>query len=127
MRAYLLDTTFLIRFLRDDRAAVTWLRKRTTEGDVLACSAINVAEIYAGMRRHEAGATEALLSALRCLPVTFEIARVAGKWRESFRARGRELSLPDAIIGATALIHDAALVTDDRKDFPLPGLRFVTP
>lgn len=124
MSTYLLDTTFLIRFLRDDRAAVTWLRKRATEGDGLACSAINVAEISAGMRRHEAGATNAFLSALRCLPVTFEIAREAGQWRESFRARGHELSLPDALIGATALLHDMALVTDNKKDFPLPGLRF---
>ena len=127
MSAYLLDTTFLIRFLRKDRAAVAWLRKRAAEGDVVACSTINVAEVFAGMREHEAEATEAFLSALRCIPVTFEIARQAGRWRESFRAAGRELSLPDALIGATALLRDMTLVTDNKKDFPLRGLRFAAP
>jgi predicted nucleic acid-binding protein len=67
------------------------------------------------------------LPALRCIPVTFEIARQAGRWRELFRAAGRDLSLPGALIGATALLRDISLVTDNKKDFPLPGLRFAAP
>ncbi|MEK6779918.1 MAG: type II toxin-antitoxin system VapC family toxin [Candidatus Deferrimicrobiota bacterium] len=127
LSGYLLDTTFLVRFLRGEEKAVSWMRRAAGEGHVLACSAVNVAEIYAGMKEKERPATEALLEALRCLQVSFDVARQAGEWRAKYRARGREVSLPDAIIGATAHIHGLALVTDNRKDFPMPGLAIFSP
>ena len=39
-------------------------------------------------------------------------------------AQGGTLSLPDAIIGALALDRDFTLATDNKKDFPMHGLRF---
>lgn len=127
MNGYLLDTTFLIRFLRGEERVVSWMRKKAGEGRRLGCSAVNVAEIYSGMKERERPATEALLGALRCFPVSFEAARQAGEWRGKYRAKGREVSLPDAIIGATAHIHGLILVTDNKKDFPMPGLSIYTP
>jgi predicted nucleic acid-binding protein len=103
------------------------MRKVAGEGHLLACSAVNVAEIYAGMRERERPATEALLGALRCFPVSFDVARQGGEWRAKYRARGREVSLPDALIGATAHLHDLALVTDNKKDFPMSGLKIFSP
>ncbi|OGP77103.1 MAG: hypothetical protein A2Z13_03365 [Deltaproteobacteria bacterium RBG_16_64_85] len=127
MRGYLLDTTFLIRFLRGEEAAVSWMRRMAEEGHFLACSAVNVAEIYSGMKERERPATEALIGALRCFPVSFDVARQAGEWRAKYRAKGREVSLPDAIIGATSHIHRLVLVTDNKKDFPMPGLTIFSP
>lgn len=37
--------------------------------------------------------------------------------------RGNRLKLPDAIIAATAVIHDAVLVSNDRELQLVPGLR----
>jgi predicted nucleic acid-binding protein len=127
LSGYLLDTTFLIRFLRGEGRAVSWMRKAAGEGHVLACSAVNVAEVYAGMRERERPATEALLGALRCVPVSFDVARQGGGWRAKCRSRGREVALPDALIGATALLHDLVLVTDNRKDYPMPGVKLLSP
>ena len=127
MSGYLLDTTFLIRFLRGEEKAVSWIRRLAGEGRLMACSAVNVAEIYAGMKERERPATEALLGALRCFPVSFDVARQAGEWRARYRAKGREVSLPDALIGATAHIHDLVLVTDNKKDFPMPALTIFSP
>ena len=36
--------------------------------------------------------------------------------------RGRTLSIPDVIIAATALAYRLVLMTDNRKDFPMPQL-----
>jgi predicted nucleic acid-binding protein len=127
LSGYLLDTMFLIRFLRGEERAVSWMRRTAREGRLLACSAVNVAEIYSGMRERERPATDALLESLRCFPVSFDIARKAGEWRAEFRSKGREVSLPDAIIGSTAHLNDLVLVTENRKDFPMPGLRMVNP
>ncbi len=127
MNGYLLDTTFLIRFLRGDERAVSWMRKNAGEARLLGCSAVNVAEIFSGMKEREQPATEALLGALRCFPVSFDVARQSGEWRSKYRAKGREVSLPDAIIGATAHIHGLILVTDNKKDFPMPVLTIISP
>lgn len=97
------------------------------EGHLLACSAVNVAEIYSGMKERERPATEALLESLRCFPVSFDVARQGGELRAKFRSKGRDISLPDAIIGATAHAHNLVLVTENRKDFPMPGLKIFFP
>jgi len=49
-----------------------------TGGHVLATTAINIGEVYAGMRRGEESKTEAFLSSLDCYPLTSAIARRAG-------------------------------------------------
>lgn len=38
--------------------------------------------------------------------------------------QGSTLSLADMIVAATALEHDIAIMTGNRKDFPLPQLKF---
>lgn len=127
MSGYLLDTMFLIRFLRGEGRTVSWMRRMAEEGHLLACSAVNVAEIYSCMKERERPATEALLESLRCFPVSFDVARQGGELRAKFRSKGRDISLPDAIIGATAHAHDLVLVTENRKDFPMPGLKIFFP
>jgi hypothetical protein len=50
-------------------------------GHLLATAAINIAEVYAGMRPGEEARTEAFLSSLECYPMTGAIARRAGASR----------------------------------------------
>jgi predicted nucleic acid-binding protein len=44
--------------------------------------------------------------------------------RNELARRGVTIGLADAVIGATALEHGLALVTDNRKDFPMKGIEF---
>jgi predicted nucleic acid-binding protein len=113
----LLDTTVLIDALRarNDRRAV--LVELVEGGHTLATAAINIGEVYAGMRPGEEVKTEALLSNLECLPMTAEIARRAGNLKSEWARRGQTLSLADMIVAATAMEHGAALMTDNVKDF----------
>jgi predicted nucleic acid-binding protein len=74
------------------------------------------------MRVGEEAATEELLSTLDCFSVTEEIARRAGRIRATQRRVGRTFALDDMMIAATAIQFGCQLITDNRKDFEVPGL-----
>jgi predicted nucleic acid-binding protein len=120
----LLDTTVLIDALRNRAGLLARLSSLVLEGHVLATSTANMAEVYAGMRPGEEQDTVALFLGLQCYPLTEKIAQLAGKLKYQWAMKGRTLSLIDMIVAATALESDAALMTDNRKDFPVHGLRF---
>jgi hypothetical protein len=54
--------------------------------------------------------------------MTGAIARRAGSLKNAWAHKGRTLSLADMMVAATALEHGLSLLTDSRKDFPLPEL-----
>jgi predicted nucleic acid-binding protein len=120
----LLDTTVLIDALRNRTNLLARLSSLVLDGHVLTTSTANMAEVYAGMRPTEERETVALFQGLHCYPVTEGIAQLAGKLKYQWALRGRTLSLIDMIVAATALENGAALITDNRKDFPVHGLRF---
>lgn len=119
----LLDTSVLINLLHGKREPTALLLDLASRGVNLAVSCITVAELFAGMRENEQTATEELLSTLDCLPVTPEIARLAGLIRAAQRRLGKTFALDDLMIAATAILHDSQLITDNRKDFEVPGVK----
>ena len=123
MPSYLLDTTVLIDYLRGNAEVRTRLRALTENGHQLCICAINVAELAAGLREEERVATERFLSALSYIDLTFDIAKTAGAYRYAFARRGTAYKITDLLIGAAAFAHDAVLLTDNVKDFQIPGLQ----
>ena len=120
----LLDSTVLIDMLRnqkDRRKLILDLAKR---GERLSTSAMNVGEVYGGMLPAEKQVTEALLENLDIYPVSATIARKAGSLQFDWARKGRTLGLPDMIVAATALEYGLTMMTDNRKDFPIPELKF---
>jgi predicted nucleic acid-binding protein len=120
----LLDTTVLLDVLRARQNRRLLLADVVAAGHLLATSAINIGEVYAGMRHGEEDRTEGFLSSLVCYPMTASIARRAGSLKSAWAQKGRTLALADMMVAATALEHGLALMTDNRKDFPLPELNF---
>jgi predicted nucleic acid-binding protein len=118
----LLDTTVLIDVLRAQHNRRLLLGELVAGGHLLATAAINIAEVYAGMQSGEQARTEAFLVSLECYPMTGTIARRAGALKNASACKGRTLSLAEMIVAATALEHGLTLMTDNRKDFPLPEL-----
>jgi len=124
MAVFLLDTTVIIDALNGKKNR-PWILNALLEGrNLLACCPINVTEVYAGMRPRETGRTELFLQSLRFHSVTWEVARVAGELQSEWRKKGHTLALPDATIAAVALTYNLTLLTDNRKDFPMPELNF---
>jgi predicted nucleic acid-binding protein len=120
----LLDSTILIDVLCSRPKQIDLVANWAMAGHTLSTSVVNAAEVYAGMRLGEEDRTRAFLEGLACLPVTESIAERAGILKNSWARRGKTLSLIDTIVAATALEYGLVLVTDNRKDFPMPELEF---
>jgi len=122
MATYFLDTNILIDILRDRQGRRQLAQALLDQDHLLATCPINVAELYASMRPKEEPATTGLVESLELLPITGRAAREAGLFKSRFAAKGVSLSLPDALIAAVAIEHGCTLVTENRKDFPMPEL-----
>jgi len=120
----LLDTTVLIDVLRARNNRRLLLAELVEAGHTLTTAAINIGEVYSGMKPSETDATEDLLSSLVCYPITATIGLRAGSLKSKWAQKGRTLTLADMIVAAVALEHQLTLMTDNRKDFPVPGLSF---
>ena len=119
----LLDSSVLIDALRLRRGRRQWLAGLVRGGHTLATSALNLAEVYAGMRPEEEARTQAFLNALECHAITPNVAQTAGKLKRQWEQKGRTLTLADTLIAAVALEQGCPLLTDNRKDFPMPQLQ----
>ena len=123
MSTYLLDTSILVDDLRGVRGRAEFLERLVENGHLLACSAITVAEIFAGMKAKEREETVALLDSLEHYDITRPIAERAGLLRQDWSAHGRTLALADLLIASVALTQGLILITDNTKDFPMEELR----
>ena len=121
--SYLLDTTVIIDYLRGHAKVRARLQALVEQQHELTVCAISIAEVFAGLREEDREATERFMSSLKYLALSFDPARSAGETQYVFARRGQALKLTDVLIGAAALAHDAILLTDNVKDFPLPGLQ----
>jgi predicted nucleic acid-binding protein len=120
----LLDSSVIIDFLRSRRGRREYIARLAEGGDDLACSAMSVAEVYAGMKPGEAEVTEEFLQSLKCIDMSYKMARRAGELKYQWARKGQTIDVPDAVIAAAALEFNLSLATDNRKDFPMPGLTF---
>ena len=104
MADVLVDTDVLVDHLRAGRSF-------HEPGSSVWYSVLTRAELFAGRMTEEAP-VQRLLRPLRELPVDRRVGESAGRIR---RATG--LALPDAVIAATALVHDLPLLTRNRRHF----------
>jgi tRNA(fMet)-specific endonuclease VapC len=116
MADLLLDSNILILHLRK-RGSATEFLLHWGKQDNLHISVATRTELLAGMRAHEERITVALLNSLRNLPVTDEVADLAGRLIYRLARNGVQLSFPDALISATALVHDLSIITTNGAHF----------
>lgn len=122
MANYLLDTTVIIDCLRGTKETVDFLTQIASEGSVVGCCAINIAEVYAGMREHEGELTRKFLDSLEYYEVTRNLAELAGMYKRAYAGKGVALSLSDVIIAAVVISNNLTLVTDNLRHYPMPEL-----
>ena len=118
----LLDTSVLIDTLRLQHGRRKLLADLAEEGHHLATTAVNVAEIYSGIRAGEEDRTIELLEALECYAIDAAVGEHAGRLKNLWAKRGHVLALPDVCVAAVAIEQGCALLTDNRRHFPMPEL-----
>lgn len=116
---YLLDTTFAIDFLNGRSEAVARFERLFESGDIAYLNDVVVCELAAGARPADDAGLAALIRAVEFVQPGPEVAERAGRWRGQARARGRALSVADALIAATADALGATVVTRNLRDFVL--------
>ena len=122
MATFLLDTSVIIDGLNNKRNRSDLLLDLLNAGHLLACCAINVTEIYAGMRPKEKAATERFLESLQYYSISPAAARLAGELKRDHGRRGITLNLGDVTVAAVAISSKLILITDNVKDFPMKGV-----
>jgi predicted nucleic acid-binding protein len=111
----LCDTNILIEFYKNNPKIVQELRQ--IGQDQLAISSITQAELYFGaLNKGELKKIKQHLSLLSQLPLDVSISNLFLQLMETY-SLSHKLSLPDALIAATALVHNLELYTLNTKDF----------
>lgn len=126
MSGLLIDSDVLIEVLRarNTDVAAAWLDV-ISSAEPLFYSPVSSAEIRQGMRESEQDAVERLFSATTCVPIDEEIGKLAGDYLRAFHA-SHSVELADALIAASASVHQLQLWTRNRKHFPMKNLGFFT-
>lgn len=132
---YLLDTNVLSElFKKHPEPKVTrWLKGM--EQDWLYLSVLTVGEIHKGVERMEHGSRKARLVQFletdipaqfeeRILPIDLEVAET---WGLLEAQADRPLPTVDALLAATALVHNLTLVTRNTQDFGFSKLKILNP
>jgi predicted nucleic acid-binding protein len=115
----LFDTNILIDYLNGIPAAKTELDRYTGKDDK-AISVITWMEVLVGTTPETDNATRGFLAGFQSLPIDALVASRSVEIRKSHK-----IKLPDAIVWASAQVHDRILVTRNTKDFAEdePGVR----
>ena len=115
----LVDSDILIEVLRqrNDEISYRW-RELAASPTPVAYSPISSAEIWHGARASEAAAIATLFSALTCIPIDAVIGKRAGEYLARYHA-SHGMGIGDALIAATASVHELRLWTRNRKHYPM--------
>lgn len=121
----LCDTNILVEFYKNDPAVINELRNIDT--DQLAISVITQAELYYGaINKAELSQIQKHLNLLNNLPIDQHISTQFIQLMAQY-SLSHKLTIPDALIAATALVYDISLYTLNIKDFRfIEGLNLYT-
>ncbi len=134
MARYLVDANVLSEATKPapDQRVIDWLGNNEPE---LAVDPVILGEIRFGILLLPRGRRRSRLERwfddgvqrLQCIPWE---ASTGLRWAEllaTLRAQGRAMPIKDSLIAATALAHDLALATLNRRDFDAAGVVVVDP
>jgi predicted nucleic acid-binding protein len=124
LKSVLIDSDILIEVSRArDSAILTKWDALSRGSTVLFCSPVTVAELWHGARPQEGRILQALFAAVQSIPIDGEIGQRAGVFLRQY-AKSHGVELGDALIAATACLHDLQLWTRNRRHYPMKDLSF---
>lgn len=124
MTKYLFDSDVLMDFFKKKDYAVSLVIKLTSKGK-LVVSILSIAELTSGWSQKQVkNLLPSVYDLMEVLNINLSIAELAGKYRQEYGEKGITLPLVDALIGATAILENCQLVTRNKKDYPMPEIKF---
>jgi predicted nucleic acid-binding protein len=124
LKSVLIDSDILIEVTRarDDALLVRWDELSRSDTRLL-CSPVTVAELWHGALPDDHRTFNALFAAIHCISIDATIGVRAGEYLRQF-AKSHHLELGDALIAATASLHNLSLWTPNRKPYPMKDIAF---
>jgi predicted nucleic acid-binding protein len=124
LKSLLIDSDILIEVsrARDEALLARWDALSLSK-TALFCSPVTIAELWHGARPQEYRTLEVLFAALNCVPIEAQIGQRAGDYLRQF-AKSHHVELGDALIAATASVHNLGLWTRNRRHYPMKGIAF---
>jgi predicted nucleic acid-binding protein len=110
------DTSVLIDILRNDQAALDYVRGVS---EVPTCSEVTRIEVLRGLRSAERIGAEQLFRTIHWVPVDEPLARRAGELGRRWSRHRPAISLADLAVAATTEQVDAELATTNVRHFPM--------
>jgi predicted nucleic acid-binding protein len=110
------DTSVLIDILRNDQAALDYVRGVS---EVPTCSEVTRIEVLRGLRSAERIGAEQLFRTIHWVPVDEPLARRAGELGRRWSRHRPGISLADLAVAATTEQVDAELATTNVRHFPM--------
>lgn len=122
---HLLDTSTIIDILRGREEVVALVEELASFGVRFGITCVNVAEIFAGMKKPEEETTRTYIDSFSYIDIDRETAELAGTLFRNYRTKGKTLSVTDTLIAACCLKNNLTLITANVKHFPMPELRII--
>ena len=130
---YLLDTNIVseLRRPRPHADAIAWLSGIAP--DQIFLSAVTLGELQAGVentRRQDAGRAEIIESWIDSVATSYNVLPMDGRafrcWAQLMHGKPADL-IADAMIAATAVVHNLTVVTRNLRDFEHLGVPTFSP
>jgi predicted nucleic acid-binding protein len=120
----LIDSDIVIEVLRgrDQAILAQWSALADSRFPILV-SPITFAEVGAGALADEMAMIARFFAALTCVDLDEKIGKLAGEYLRRY-SKSHNLKIADALIAASAVLHQASLWTRNRKHYPMPDLSF---
>lgn len=121
---FLLDTDVLVDLFNDQQYAKQLMPALVFKGSFYI-STITIAELRAGFTHEQADFfLPKLYDFAAVLDLNRKMAELGGQFRFDYGKKGKILSITDALIAATAILQNCQLVTRNKKDYPMPEIKF---
>lgn len=121
MNKCLIDTDVIIQWLRGIQDVQEKIEGLVGNGVVLMWTPIQIAEIFAGMRKGEEEVISNLFLILDSLFINEDIGKKAGEYLNKY-SKSHSLEIADALTAATAFHLKLPLWTLNSKHFPMKDI-----
>ena len=125
MTDHLLDSTALVDYFHQVQAIHDLLERLERQGHRISVSTVGLVELYSGFNQQERLNADAVVDRWLYHEITPQIAKEAGRIRYEYLRQGTTLSVPDTLTAAVAIAHDATLITNNLRHFPMPEIRLL--